>query len=131
MIRRPPRSTRTDTLFPYTTLFRSGDRQLHPVCDPERGGAGADAGGIHRKPGDLPAGRGDRAVRARGLPGNGIHAADRPALDPHSGGLSASTRLWGARAATLAPASRGALDHRPAAPAATPGGLPSAPDAGP
>src|SRR3546814_13320053 len=29
MIRRPPRSTRTDTLFPYTTLFRSlVDRQL-------------------------------------------------------------------------------------------------------
>src|SRR3546814_8183574 len=32
MIRRPPRSTRTDTLFPYTTLFRShgdlGDRTL-------------------------------------------------------------------------------------------------------
>src|SRR3546814_8618844 len=26
MIRRPPRSTRTDTLFPYTTLFRSGDQ---------------------------------------------------------------------------------------------------------
>src|SRR3546814_3814997 len=26
MIRRPPRSTRTDTLFPYTTLFRSGQR---------------------------------------------------------------------------------------------------------
>src|SRR3546814_13724055 len=26
MIRRPPRSTRTDTLFPYTTLFRSGMR---------------------------------------------------------------------------------------------------------
>src|SRR3546814_14162120 len=26
MIRRPPRSTRTDTLFPYTTLFRSKDR---------------------------------------------------------------------------------------------------------
>src|SRR3546814_10131168 len=25
MIRRPPRSTRTDTLFPYTTLFRSGN----------------------------------------------------------------------------------------------------------
>src|SRR3546814_10532384 len=29
MIRRPPRSTRTDTLFPYTTLFRSV-RQLLP-----------------------------------------------------------------------------------------------------
>src|SRR3546814_7299521 len=28
MIRRPPRSTRTDTLFPYTTLFRSLD-QVH------------------------------------------------------------------------------------------------------
>src|SRR3546814_4030179 len=26
MIRRPPRSTRTDTLFPYSTLFRSADR---------------------------------------------------------------------------------------------------------
>src|SRR3546814_4879057 len=26
MIRRPPRSTRTDTLFPYTTLFRSSGR---------------------------------------------------------------------------------------------------------
>src|SRR3546814_18238146 len=36
MIRRPPRSTRTDTLFPYTTLFRSaspprcGDRSAWP-----------------------------------------------------------------------------------------------------
>src|SRR3546814_19247455 len=28
MIRRPPRSTRTDTLFPYTTLFRSFDVSL-------------------------------------------------------------------------------------------------------
>src|SRR3546814_16321345 len=28
MIRRPPRSTRTDTLFPYTTLFRSGTLTL-------------------------------------------------------------------------------------------------------
>src|SRR3546814_19914271 len=27
MIRRPPRSTRTDTLFPYTTLFRSNHRR--------------------------------------------------------------------------------------------------------
>src|SRR3546814_7264501 len=35
MIRRPPRSTRTDTLFPYTTLFRSRhilvEQQLKPV----------------------------------------------------------------------------------------------------
>src|SRR3546814_20751920 len=32
MIRRPPRSTRTDTLFPYTTLFRSNRRCACPVC---------------------------------------------------------------------------------------------------
>src|SRR3546814_1384967 len=34
MIRRPPRSTRTDTLFPYTTLFRSVDegRRLAPAA---------------------------------------------------------------------------------------------------
>src|SRR3546814_16250943 len=30
MIRRPPRSTRTDTLFPYTTLFRS-IQVVHPL----------------------------------------------------------------------------------------------------
>src|SRR3546814_1815253 len=30
MIRRPPRSTRTDTLFPYTTLFRSCAGNRHP-----------------------------------------------------------------------------------------------------
>src|SRR3546814_10357547 len=30
MLRRPPRSTRTDTLFPYTTLFRS--RDLHQAA---------------------------------------------------------------------------------------------------
>src|SRR3546814_6347892 len=41
MIRRPPRSTRTDTLFPYTTLFRSQERVtgggvlLHVVVHPE------------------------------------------------------------------------------------------------
>src|SRR3546814_3452606 len=31
MIRRPPRSTRTDTLFPYTTLFRSADRRARAL----------------------------------------------------------------------------------------------------
>src|SRR3546814_8538464 len=35
MIRRPPSSTRTDTLFPYTTLFRSSHRtQSFPLFDP-------------------------------------------------------------------------------------------------
>src|SRR3546814_5294166 len=38
MIRRPPRSTRTDTLFPYTTLFRSDRRWLRP--DPHQPGIG-------------------------------------------------------------------------------------------
>src|SRR3546814_17881428 len=34
MIRRPPRSTRTDTLCPYTTLFRSPEDRLHIInCD--------------------------------------------------------------------------------------------------
>src|SRR3546814_8689464 len=36
MIRRPPRSTRTDTLFPYTTLFRSpdpGEREYNRIFE--------------------------------------------------------------------------------------------------
>src|SRR3546814_16077058 len=39
MIRRPPRSTRTDTLFPYTTLFRSLPQEIEVVVVP---GTGAD-----------------------------------------------------------------------------------------
>src|SRR3546814_13794412 len=39
MIRRPPRSTRTDTLFPYTTLFRSTTNE-----DQHRGGLHARRG---------------------------------------------------------------------------------------
>src|SRR3546814_7938695 len=38
MTRRPPRSTRTDTLFPYTTLFRSGPGGLHGQARPEGDG---------------------------------------------------------------------------------------------
>src|SRR3546814_15625821 len=53
MIRRPPRSTRTDTLFPYTTLFRArlvGDRQgaghrQRPRRTARRGRPGAHRGG--------------------------------------------------------------------------------------
>src|SRR3546814_9531365 len=33
MIRRPPRSTRTDTLFPYTTLFRSPDKRVNIILN--------------------------------------------------------------------------------------------------
>src|SRR3546814_2657438 len=47
MIRRPPRSTRTDTLFPYTTLFRSGGCERH---GPGHRGGGGDrqSGARHR-----------------------------------------------------------------------------------
>src|SRR3546814_11514610 len=41
MIRRPPRSTRTDTLFPYTTLFRSGQRRRRLPRDARSGRRGA------------------------------------------------------------------------------------------
>src|SRR3546814_2351556 len=44
MIRRPPRSTRTDTLFPYTTLFRSRARAR------PHGGEGAARRAISRQP---------------------------------------------------------------------------------
>src|SRR3546814_2297265 len=37
MIRRPPRSTRTDTLFPYTTLFRSARRRAAQQVQEVRG----------------------------------------------------------------------------------------------
>src|SRR3546814_16647389 len=33
IVRQPPRSTRTDTLFPYTTLFRSFDGDLHEASE--------------------------------------------------------------------------------------------------
>src|SRR3546814_3304801 len=62
MIRRPPRSTRTDTLFPYTTLFRSaqkpgcGSRQDDPQgCRPRRTCSGA----CEVDPRHLPGRRGD------------------------------------------------------------------------
>src|SRR3546814_1409184 len=43
MIRRPPRSTRTDTLFPYTTLFRSPGHRL--VAGADRRVEGGASGG--------------------------------------------------------------------------------------
>src|SRR3546814_12136513 len=43
MIRRPPRSTRTDTLFPYTTLFRSGGDQEGDVERSRHALQGSDA----------------------------------------------------------------------------------------
>src|SRR3546814_21002706 len=50
MIRQPPRSTRTDTLFPYTTLFRSPDKSGPSV-------ASANRAGEHHAPDAVGAGR--------------------------------------------------------------------------
>src|SRR3546814_18188774 len=61
MTRRPPRSTRTDTLFPYTTLFRSRDRE------PIAGARGID---LHLVEGALlEAGEGSDAERADRIAG--------------------------------------------------------------
>src|SRR3546814_18705001 len=53
MIRRPPRSTRTDTLFPYTTLFRSAETVPQQRTVPRRLGVrrhGQSQGGPSRRP---------------------------------------------------------------------------------
>src|SRR3546814_4882910 len=61
MIRRPPRSTRTDTLFPYTTLFRSL-QAAQVVAGAADGRLGQHAGGL------LEGGRGDERLGGeRGL----------------------------------------------------------------
>src|SRR3546814_13538363 len=68
MVRRPPRSTRTDTLFPYTTLFRSA-RQFHghfvvgPPCPDRRDSRGACAGaaGLRQACAAFPCSRADAA----------------------------------------------------------------------
>src|SRR3546814_2396740 len=65
MIRRPPRSTRTDTLFPYTTLFRSRGR--------EAVGEEMDCGRIGERP--------DQAFDAETPRGRVEHAADRAPVD--------------------------------------------------
>src|SRR3546814_9738896 len=72
MIRRPPRSTRTDTLFPYTTLFRSDrrDRRRHPHSPDGAAAAGAARGTLRA----LPA--------AAGLPAGGGHRRSRQGLGP-------------------------------------------------
>src|SRR3546814_6707573 len=54
MIRRPPRSTRTDTLFPYTTLFRSREEQV--AVDEEEGAVeGVEVGQFLTRPARLAA----------------------------------------------------------------------------
>src|SRR3546814_18567582 len=88
MIRRPPRSTRTDTLFPYTTLFRSA---LRRGIEPD-----VRRGGIAQVPGTRRAGAGIRARAA----GRGDAVASRryrcrAAVDRRAGGLKeAVNRRW-------------------------------------
>src|SRR3546814_2664740 len=60
MNRRPPRSTRTDTLFPYTTLFRSPQRYAHQSF--KRNAARGSDG--RPPPGDVLDAGGDRATRS-------------------------------------------------------------------
>src|SRR3546814_12329956 len=76
MIRRPPRSTLTDTLFPYTTLFRrrtgavGGGQLLRPSARSGRGGEGLrlDAAPLCRA---RHARRRDRGALGRGVEGGG------------------------------------------------------------
>src|SRR3546814_20347045 len=75
MIRRPPRSTRTDTLFPYTTLFRSVDQQLDEV--------GRDFGGV---------GGGRLLRRLRQLDRRFPCAGERPNIDEARAGAAKGPR---------------------------------------
>src|SRR3546814_20172771 len=76
MIRRPPRSTRTDTLFPYTTLFRSLRAGLERHWSPHRG--------VYTAIRDMPGNAADDLVDAAqllavldaDLPGGSHSAAD-------------------------------------------------------
>src|SRR3546814_6926927 len=94
MIRRPPRSTRTDTLFPYTTLFRSA--VLRRVPPPPAAGAGSP----HRLPRPQQVG-GLRSLRKRAAgseaarsSSTGAGARPRHAITLHSGcGLPGSNPL--------------------------------------
>src|SRR3546814_1038728 len=66
MIRQPPRSTRTDTLFPYTTLFRSGvgnrleELGMQSEVGESRGGrvgaGGCGCSGVSHQDGQMPGG---------------------------------------------------------------------------
>src|SRR3546814_11283001 len=70
MLRGPPRSTRTDTLFPYTTLFRARGPRGRParpagVVDPRRATLARGRRVAARAPGQPPVAGGGTASRRR------------------------------------------------------------------
>src|SRR3546814_7017282 len=78
MIRRPPRSTRTDTLFPYTTLFRShakGPADQHQKPEHDQPTAQGKPKGIPA--GSDPSDPACRPNRLQGLPPEWILTLDR------------------------------------------------------
>src|SRR3546814_9723855 len=99
MDRRPPRSTRTDTLFPYTTLFRSDrtGRASTSPCPPARGGApGARCAGPLRRRGRggcaaPPLGRWSSSGSVRRQPGEGPHLHGRS--EEHTSELQSLMRI--------------------------------------
>src|SRR3546814_5155923 len=91
MIRRPPRSKRTDTLIPYTTLFRSaryGEESYHHLRD-HRIGAHTDhvAGAPHH------AGRNCRAVHCRGGGRRVNHPSPCARSEEHTSELQSLMRI--------------------------------------
>src|SRR3546814_14863200 len=114
MIRRPPRSTRTDTLFPYTTLFRSRGYGL------ERGLLGRQRSDLARRPGAARHLRTAAAGRAGGAgcaPGEPRAAAGGP------GGLPGRVRLQLARGSGDFDGGRDRIRRRCGADGATAAGL--------
>src|SRR3546814_4134998 len=115
MVRRPPRSTRTDTLFPYTTLVRS------PPCGRGRGGRITTALGegtapvngkryLHRREAvaELLSGRDGNLLVVSGLgtPGNDVAAAGDHPLNFYLRGAMGHAALVGLGLALAQPTKR-------------------------
>src|SRR3546814_18962545 len=103
MIRRPPRSTRTDTLFPYTTLFRSGGRAGRPVRTRLRRRRAALLPAPARPGRRRRALRGTRRPRARTARGAGGEAVGLPGTEA---GARGRRRCLKARTVTASPYTR-------------------------
>src|SRR3546814_2090079 len=100
MIRRPPRSTRTDTLFPYTTLFRSpfpARPALRRPDGPRRGAAGGDrparSRSAHRRAGRRMAAPARRRRRTGADGGGGRRRDARFRSEEHTSELPPLMRI--------------------------------------